>query len=39
MTDTLDREVGRPRQWTRALMVVLIAALALAVGWLLLLTE
>jgi len=39
MTDMLDREAGRSRRWTRALALVVIAALALAVVWLLLLTE
>ena len=39
MTDTLDREVGRSRRWARALALVVIAALTLAVAWLLLLTE
>ena len=39
MPDTLDREASGSRRWTRALGIVLIAALALAVGWLLLLTE
>jgi hypothetical protein len=39
MADMLDREASGSRRWTRALAIVVIAALALAVVWLLLLTD